>query len=193
MLNILIFGPPGSGKGTQSLNIIKKYNLIHFSTGNIFREEIKKQSKVGILAKKYIDKGCLVPDKIVVDIISKNINSKNETKGFVFDGFPRTLRQAEFFDDFMNKRNTPVSLVISIEVEEQELYNRILHRAKDSDRSDDNLKIIKNRIKVYKKQTEPLIKYFKAQDKYCPVNGMADIDTVFNRITNVIDNYIENK
>lgn len=193
MLNILIFGPPGSGKGTQSLNIIKKYNLIHFSTGNIFREEIKKQSKVGILAKKYIDKGCLVPDKIVVDIISKNINSKNETKGFVFDGFPRTLRQAEFFDDFMNKRNTPVSLVISIEVEEQELYNRILHRAKDSDRSDDNLKIIKNRIKVYKKQTEPLIKYFKAQDKYWPINGMADVSTVFNRITNVIDNYIENK
>lgn len=193
MLNILIFGPPGSGKGTQSLNIIEKYNLIHFSTGKIFRKEIKNQTEVGKISQKFIDKGQLVPDNYVNDIIAKNIFTKIDSKGLVFDGFPRTLEQAKFFDDFMNKKNIPISLVVSIEVEEMELYNRILHRAEFSNRSDDNKEVISKRINVYRKQTKPLIEYYKEQKKYFPISGMADIDTVFGRISKVIDNFIEKK
>lgn len=193
MLNILIFGPPGSGKGTQSFNIIEKYDLVHFSTGKIFREEIKNQTEIGIIAEKFIDKGQLVPDEFVEDIISKNVISKIDTKGLVFDGFPRTLQQAKFLDVFMNDKNIPISLVISIEVDEQELYNRILHRAESSNRSDDNREIISERIQVYKKQTKPLIEYFKAQNKYFPVSGMSDVVSVFKGISVVIDNYINNK
>ncbi len=191
MLNILIFGPPGSGKGTQSLKIVDKYDLIHISTGDILRKEITDKTEIGLLAKKYIDRGNLVPDKVVLKIIYQKLLQEKDSKGFVFDGFPRTIYQAEILDRLLRIKMMPILLVISIEVQEQELFKRILGRAENSKRSDDNKQTISNRIDVYRKQTLPLIEYFKIQGNFFAINGMADIDTVFKRITDVIDNYLE--
>ena len=159
MLNLIIFGPPGSGKGTQSSRIVEKFKLIHLSTGDIFREEIQNQSPVGVIAKGYIDKGCLVPDELVLKELYRRTYRHLDAKGIVFDGFPRTLVQAEMLDKLFNKKNIPISLVLSIDVDEDELTKRLLGRAMDSGRSDDNENIIKNRLLVYKKQTMQLIDY----------------------------------
>ncbi|MBI5219172.1 MAG: adenylate kinase [Bacteroidia bacterium] len=188
MLNIVIFGPPGAGKGAQSQNIINKYHLVHLSTGDILRSQIALGTPLGIKAKKLMDKGELVPDDIVIGMINYKIENSPDAKGFIFDGFPRTVAQAEALDKLLKDKKTFVSGVISLEVQYNELVKRILNRGKDSGRSDDqDIAIIQNRIMVYNDKTSPLINFYKAQNKYHAINGMGSIEEIFRRITKVMD------
>jgi adenylate kinase len=189
MLNIILFGPPGAGKGTQSQIIIQKYNLIHLSTGDILRNAIDRQTPRGIEAKKYVDRGELVPDELVIGIIGRRLDEyRNKTNGFVFDGFPRTTIQAKELDEMLIEKGISISLVLGLEVNHEELISRLENRGKFSGRSDDqNLDIIKNRISVYNETTIPLMAYYKAQEKYQGINGMGTIDDIFVRICNSID------
>ncbi len=191
MLNLIIFGPPGSGKGTQSSNLVKRYKLVHFSTGELLREEIAKDTPVGKEAKKYIDKGLLVPDDIVIPKLYRRASKYMDSPGFVFDGFPRTIVQAEALDQMFNKRKIPISLVVSVVVEEEELYRRIMGRSEDSGRSDDSDLVARRRLEIYKEETMPLISYYKAQGKIVAINGMAPVDEVFGKISHAIDTYLE--
>ncbi len=190
MLNIVLFGPPGSGKGTQSLNIIKKYELMHISTGDILRDAVKNLSPIGIKVKSYLDKGELVPDEVVIDVLMEKVFSSKDVKGFVFDGFPRTLNQAEKLDKILVSKSIPINLVLAVEVAEEELYKRILGRKTTGDRSDDNEEVIKNRLAVYKNQTLPIFDFYKKQKKLVSINGMAPVDNVFGSISEVIDEMI---
>jgi adenylate kinase len=187
MLNIVLFGPPGSGKGTQSLNIIRKYDLIHISTGDILREAVKNMTPVGIEAKAFLDKGELVPDEVVIKLLLEKVDNNLNSKGFVFDGFPRTIYQANRLDSILFDKKIPIDLVLAVDVDEEELYKRILGRKTTMDRSDDNESIIMHRLEVYKNQTLPLFDYYKKQDKLTSVNGMHSIDDVFESITKIID------
>ena len=190
MLNILIFGPPGCGKGTQSEFLVDHYNLKHLSTGDIFRENIKNKTDLGIKAKRYMDQGQLVPDFITIDMLGKKMQSKTGFNGFLFDGFPRTIKQAESLDDFLLKINQKISIMICIEVPKDELVKRILKRGEISNRADDqNKEIILNRIKVYKDQTEVLKDYYQKQNKFLNVDGMATIADVKEKIFSLIDIY----
>ncbi len=190
MLNILIFGPPGCGKGTQSEFLVDHYNLKHLSTGDIFRENIKNKTDLGIKAKTYMDQGQLVPDFITIDMLGKKMQSKTGFNGFLFDGFPRTIKQAESLDDFLLKINQKISMMICIEVPKDELVKRILKRGEISNRADDqNKEIILNRIKVYKDQTEVLKDYYQKQNKFFNVDGMATIADVKEKIFSLIDFY----
>ncbi len=191
MLNVILFGPPGSGKGTQSMNIIKKYNLVHLSTGDIMREEMVKNSTLGQTFRKYIDKGRLVPDKIVMDLLYERGASKLGGDGMIFDGFPRTIVQAEKLDKLLAKNKTSVDIVLSIEVTEEEIFKRLVGRGQDSGRSDDKDEIIKQRISVYKEQTFPLIDYYKHQGKFVSISGMFPVTEVFSTICQKIDEYLE--
>ncbi|MFO7978736.1 MAG: adenylate kinase [Bacteroidales bacterium] len=193
MLNLVIFGPPGSGKGTQSARIVDKYRLIHLSTGDLLREEMEKNSPLGQEVKEYIDKGLLVPDEIVMKELYHMASSHKDSPGFIFDGFPRTIHQARMLDRMLAKRTTPISLVISVEVAEDELFRRMMGRAQDSGRSDDSEDIIWRRIEVYKSQTFPLISYYKKQGKIVTVDGMASVDEVFGKISASIDDFMNNK
>ncbi len=193
MLNIIIFGPPGSGKGTQSSKIVEKYNLTHLSTGDLLREEISKDTPLGRKVKGYIDKGLLVPDKIVLREFYCRASEHMDSPGFVFDGFPRTIVQAEALDRMLNRQNIPINLVISVEVEENELFKRMMGRAEDSGRSDDAEEIIWRRIEVYKEQTLPLLNFYTKQGKLVPINGMAPVEDVFSKISHAIDTYLEKK
>ncbi len=192
MLNLILFGPPGSGKGTQSMNIMKRYNLMHLSTGDIMREEITKNSKLGQTFRKYIDKGKLVPDKIVMNMLADRGASQLGIEGVIFDGFPRTIVQAEKLDKLLEKNKTAVDMVLSIEVTEDEIFKRLVGRGQDSGRSDDKDEIIKQRILVYKEQTFPLIDYYKNQGKFVSVSGMFPVDEVFLAICQKIDGYLDN-
>ncbi len=193
MLNLVIFGPPGSGKGTQSANIVKKYRLTHLSTGELLREEMEKDTALGREVKKYIDKGLLVPDDIILRELYQRAAGQLHTAGFIFDGFPRTIVQAEMLDRLLDKRDIPIDLVISVEVDEKELFKRLAGRAEDSNRSDDTTKIITRRLEVYKNQTFPLISYYKKQGKIVFINGMAPVDEVFGKISESIDAHIATK
>ena len=162
MLNILIFGPPGCGKGTQSEFLVSKYNLKHLSTGDIFRDNIKNETNLGLEAKSFIEKGQLVPDSVTIGMLNKEMMSINNLNGFLFDGFPRTIKQAQSLDQLLLKLNQEISLMICIEVPESELIKRLLIRGESSDRKDDqNKEIITNRIEIYKEQTEILKKYHR--------------------------------
>ncbi len=189
MLNLVIFGPPGSGKGTQSVKIVQKYKLIHLSTGDLLREEIENDTPLGNRVKKFIDKGLLVPDEIVLRELYCRAMEHLDSPGFIFDGFPRTIVQAEVLDRMLKKKGFSINLVISVEVDEQELFERLRGRAQDSGRSDDSSEIIRRRLNVYKQQTMPLIHYYKEQGKIVAVNGMAPVDDVFKRISLAIDTY----
>jgi len=193
MLNIIIFGPPGSGKGTQSANIVNDYELVHLSTGDLFREEMAKNSKLGILAKKYIDRGKLVPDDVVLTELQKKAGMLLSKPGIIFDGFPRTLVQAEKLDQMLQVYGIGIDMVLSVEVNEDELYKRLMGRAIGSGRSDDDSNIILHRIEVYKQQTFPLIEYYKKQGKLVAVNGMATVDQVYVKITKAMDFYIKTR
>ena len=187
MLNIVIFGAPGSGKGTQSELIIKEYGLDHISTGDVLRSEMKNETELGKIAKDYIEKGQLVPDELIVDMLAKVLDSKVNSKGVIFDGFPRTIPQAKALKEMLNKRGTDVSVMLNLQVEE-ELINRLLERGKVSGRSDDNLETIKSRLDVYHKQTAPLADYYIGEGKHVAIKGMGTIEEIFGRIKDAVNN-----
>ena len=190
MLNILIFGPPGCGKGTQSEFLVSKYNLKHLSTGDIFRSNIKNETSLGLEAKSFIEKGQLVPDSVTIGMLNKEMRSINNLNGFLFDGFPRTIKQAQSLDQLLLKLNQEISLMICIEVPESELIKRLLIRGESSDRKDDqNKEIITNRIEIYKEQTEILKDYYLAQNKFYSVDGTSSIQEVKEKIFSLIDSY----
>ena len=190
MLNILIFGPPGCGKGTQSEFLVSKYNLKHLSTGDIFRYNIKNETNLGLEAKSFIEKGQLVPDSVTIGMLNKEMRSINNLNGFLFDGFPRTIKQAQSLDQLLLKLNQEISLMICIEVPESELIKRLLIRGESSDRKDDqNKEIITNRIEIYKEQTEILKDYYLTQNKFYSVDGTSSIQEVKEKIFSLIDSY----
>jgi adenylate kinase len=185
--NILLFGAPGSGKGTQSKKIIQKYNLVHLSTGDILRQEIESNTRIGQQAKKYMTDGGLVPDELVIDMIEIKIIQNKGAAGFVFDGFPRTVAQAIELDEMMRKKGMAISVMFALQVEDEELIDRLLKRAKIGGRTDDTPEIIENRIKIYKEKTERVSDYYQRQEKLSIINGKGDIDSIFEEISKVID------
>lgn len=188
MLNIVLFGPPGAGKGTQSERLISKYNLVHLSTGDIFRANIKGETELGTLAKSYIDKGQLVPDSVTIDLLRSEVLKHENAKGFIFDGFPRTQNQAGALDEFLSSINTSISVMLSLDVEEEELKSRLMKRAKVSGRADDaDPKIIENRIAVYKSETTPVKSYYSDQNKFISIDGMGSVDDITQRLFASID------
>lgn len=188
MLNIVLFGPPGAGKGTQAVNLIEKYKLVHLSTGDILRGELAAKSPLGVEAKKYMDKGELVPDEVVIGMIEGKLDQHADAKGFIFDGFPRTKAQAAALDNLLTKKKTAITIMVALEVEKQELVNRLMGRGKVSGRADDqDINIIENRIAVYNRETAPVIDYYSAQGKFKPVDGMGTIEEIFGRLCGEID------
>jgi adenylate kinase len=188
MLNIVLFGPPGAGKGTQSERLIEKYGLTHLSTGDIFRANIKGESELGLLAKSYMDKGHLVPDSVTIDMLRAEVLKSNSSKGYIFDGFPRTTAQAEALDEFLQSIDTSISVMLALDVEENELKNRLLKRAEVSGRADDaDTTIIENRIAVYNKETSPVKNYYESQNKLISISGIGTIDEITQRLFAVVD------
>lgn len=188
MINLVLFGPPGAGKGTQSERITNKYNLVHLSTGDIFRRNIKGETDLGNLAKSYIDKGELVPDEVTINMLKNEVLANSDAKGFIFDGFPRTIPQAEALDKLMEELNSSIDLMVSLDVEDDELVKRLLLRGETSGRPDDsNEEVIRNRISVYKQHTAVAADYYNNQGKFRKVNGVGEIDAIFNDICTVID------
>ncbi len=188
MLNIVLFGPPGAGKGTQAQKIFEKYNLVHLSTGDILRGELAKESKLGLEAKKHMDQGELVPDNVVIGMIESKIDKNKDANGFIFDGYPRTKAQAKALDELLDSKKIPITAMLSLEVDHDELVKRLKNRAFESGREDDkDESVIENRIEVYKKETAPLIDYYEEQGKYYPVNGVGDIDEIYQNLCNTID------
>lgn len=187
MLNIILFGPPGAGKGTQAEFLINSFGLIHLSTGDLLRSEIAAESQLGMEAKSYMDKGALVPDEVVIGMIQSKLEAHSDAKGFIFDGFPRTVEQAVALDKLLDDNGTPISGMLSLEVEKQELINRLLGRGKISGRADDqDQSVIENRINVYHEKTAPLIEYYKKQGKHFGVNGMGTIEEIAGRLKEVV-------
>ena len=183
MLNIVLFGPPGAGKGTQSEKLIEKFQLIHLSTGDLLRSEIAQQTDLGMQAKLLMDKGELVPDAVVIGMIRSKLEHNQQAKGFIFDGFPRTAAQAEALDQLLAEKNTAINCMLALEVDNEELTKRLLLRGKDSGRADDqNEEIIRNRIKEYNNKTAPLKDFNSAQNKFHAVNGIGSIDEIFNAL-----------
>ncbi|WP_107038400.1 adenylate kinase [Brumimicrobium mesophilum] len=188
MLNLVFFGPPGAGKGTQSAQIINRYGLVHLSTGDIFRYNIGNKTELGKLAKSYIDKGQLVPDEVTINMLKSEVNKIENPKGFIFDGFPRTTFQAEVLDSFLEEKGTKVAGMISLEVPEAELKERLRKRAIDSGRADDaNPEIIANRISVYNNETAPVKVFYDKQEKLHAIKGVGSIDEITNDIIKTIE------
>jgi len=183
MLNIVLFGPPGAGKGTQSTNLIDNHQLIHLSTGDLFRKHIGENTELGALAKSFMDKGNLVPDEVVIKMVEDKIEHHLESNGFIFDGFPRTVAQAEALDVMMENHDLEISGMVALIVPEEELKNRIRERGKTSGRVDDqDDEKIANRISVYNKETAPVASYYKDASKYNEVNGVGSIDEIYQSI-----------
>ena len=190
MLNIVIFGAPGSGKGTQSDKLIEHYNLFHISTGDVLRDNIRRGTELGTIAKGFIDQGQLVPDELIIDILAQVLDENKEKaqEGVIFDGFPRTIPQAEALERLLADRGTQVDAVVGLEVPEEELIQRILLRGRLSGRADDNEETARKRLEVYHNQTSPLKAYYEEQGKYRAINGMGSIDGIFELIKAELDN-----
>ena len=183
MYNLVVFGAPGSGKGTQSARLIDEYGLYHISTGELLRDHIARDTALGKVANEYISKGHLIPDKLMVDILEHTLDSNPETAGgVIFDGFPRTIEQADALNELLERRGAAVDAVVGLEVEDKELIERLLKRGQESGRSDDNIDTINERLKVYNNQTAPLREYYIRQGKYHGVKGSGSIDDIFNDI-----------
>jgi adenylate kinase len=188
MFNLILFGPPGSGKGTQSENLIKKYGLKHLSTGDLLRSEIAAQTPLGLEAKKLMDKGQLVPDEVVIGMISSALDNNPQAKGFLFDGFPRTVAQAEALDKLLKLKGTEISAMIALLVGEEELVKRLLNRGLTSGRSDDtNEEVIRARIIEYRNKTSVVADYYKQFEKFAEVKGEGSIEEIFESLCREIE------
>jgi adenylate kinase len=188
MLNLVLFGPPGAGKGTQSQKLIEKYGLIHLSTGDLLRSEIAKGTELGMEAKKLMDHGMLVPDEVVIGMISHKLDANKDARGFIFDGFPRTVAQAKALDDLLKSKNVDISSMIALKVDDEELEHRLLLRGKDSGRPDDaNPEVIRKRIKEYNDKTAPVAEFYKNQNKFTSVNGIGSKEQIFDSIAAVTE------
>jgi len=191
MFNLILFGPPGSGKGTQSEKIVEKYGLVHLSTGDLLRKERQMKTPLGIEAQQFIDKGQLVPDEVVIGMISSALDANAEARGFLFDGFPRTEAQAEALDKLLELKKSAISLVLFLEVNEDELITRLIHRGKTSGRSDDaDENIQRKRQDVYKKETLPVAAHYSKLKKVVNVDGIGTIEEIFNRLSSQIEKKI---
>lgn len=190
MFNLIIFGAPGSGKGTQSAKIAARYNFAHISTGDIFRNEIKNQTPLGKRVKEVIDSGHLVSDELLMEIIENAMEKLGNPNGFIFDGFPRTLRQARDMDEMMHRHKECISLVLALDVNREEIIERLLIRAQEQGRKDDTEEVICNRLEVYQNQTSPLIDYYKNQSKFVSINGVGTQEGIFAKICRTIDPYM---
>jgi adenylate kinase len=188
MFNLILFGPPGSGKGTQSDKLVAKYGLVHLSTGNLLREEIAAKTPLGLQAMKFMDKGQLVPDEVVIGMVDSHFDKHKDARGFLFDGFPRTVAQAKALDKLMELKKTEISKVLILDVDEEELIKRLLHRGKTSGRSDDaDENILRSRQEVYKRETLPVAAYYSKAHKVTHVDGMGGINEIFERLSSQVD------
>jgi len=188
MFNLILFGPPGSGKGTQSEYLVDKYGLIHLSTGNLLRKEIADKTPLGLEAKNFIDKGQLVPDEVVIGMIDSSLDLHKNAGGFLFDGFPRTVAQAQALDRLLSLKKTEIHIVLALEVSEEELVQRLLNRGKTSGRSDDNSEsVIRDRFKVYNNETAPVADYYKKAHKFKSIKGEGSVDEIFASLRQAID------
>ncbi len=188
MINIILFGKPGAGKGTQAQFLKKRFNLKHISTGEIFRNNIKNETKLGVLAKSYMDNGDLVPDNVTIQMLKSEVQKSNNANGFIFDGFPRTISQAEVLDSFLESIKMEITATISLEVNETVLEERLINRGKLSGRSDDqDIDKIKNRFKEYNIKTSPLKNYYKSKNKLYAVSGIGSIDQIKNRLIDLMN------
>jgi adenylate kinase len=188
MLNLVLFGPPGAGKGTQSSKIIDKFGLIHLSTGDLLRAEITAGTTLGLEAKKLMDQGILVPDAVVIGMIENKLNENKAAAGFIFDGFPRTVAQAEALDSLLASHQLSITQMIALEVAEEELTQRLLERGKSSGRPDDqNETLIRKRVQEYMEKTAPVAGYYANQGKFKGINGVGEIEVIFGQILSIIE------
>jgi adenylate kinase len=187
MFNVILFGPPGSGKGTQSDKLVAKYGLVHLSTGNLLREEIQQQTPLGLEAKSFMDKGQLVPDEVVIGMVDSYFDKHKDARGFLFDGFPRTVAQAKALDSLLDLKKTGIAAVLALEVGDEELIKRLLNRGKTSGRSDDtNEEVIRKRLAVYTNETTPVAEHYKKARKFLSIKGEGSVDEIFDSISNAI-------
>ena len=190
MINLILFGKPGSGKGTQAEFVRKNYNLVHISTGDVFRTNIAKNTDLGILAKSYMNNGDLVPDDVTIKMLEGEVNKNMDSNGFIFDGFPRTIKQAEILDKFLSDQNLQISMTIALDVQDEILIKRLLERGKQSGRADDqDILKIQNRFQEYNKKTSKLIHFYKAQNKFFSIDGSGTINEITNRLFKTIDKF----
>lgn len=188
MFNLILFGPPGSGKGTQSERLVEKYGVVHLSTGNLLRAEIAAKTPLGLEAKSFIDKGQLVPDEVVIGMVDSYFDQHKEARGFLFDGFPRTVAQARALDKLLELKKTGIASVLALEVNEEELIKRLLNRGKTSGRSDDTDEdVIRQRFSVYNNETSPVAEHYKKARKFQAIKGEGGVDEIFERLCDVID------
>ncbi|MBC90664.1 MAG: adenylate kinase [Flavobacteriaceae bacterium] len=188
MLNIILFGKPGAGKGTQADYIKNYFDLVHISTGDLFRNNIKNETQMGLIAKSYMDEGKLVPDEVTIDMLKSEVINNSKANGFIFDGFPRTISQAEVLDIFLDSMKMNIRATISLDVEDFILEDRLIKRGKTSGRLDDqNINKIRNRFKEYNKKTLPLINYYKSLNKFYSISGTGTIDEIRDKLVNMIN------
>ena len=191
MLNLVLFGPPGAGKGTQSQKLIDKYNLVHLSTGDLLRSEIAAGTELGLKAKSLMDQGLLVPDEVVIGMIANKLRENKEAGGFIFDGFPRTVPQAEGLDKMLAACDTEITCMIALQVDEEELTKRLLLRGQSSGRADDqNEELIRKRVQEYNTKTAQVADYYEKQGKFFSVHGIGDIEEIFNNSCQIIDRHL---
>lgn len=194
MINIVLFGKPGAGKGTQAEFLKQKYNLTHLSTGDIFRYNIKNETELGKLAKTFMDHGNLVPDEVTIQMLEEEVNNNINSAGFLFDGFPRTLSQAEALDLFLKSKNDAITATIALDADDEVLVQRLLERGKTSGRPDDQDEVkIRKRYQEYNEKTAPLTNYYQNQNKFFAVNGIGQVAEVTQRLSDVIENFINHK